>query len=200
MIFFREHKARIELHKRPETASRFFFVRLRAHFQGNPEALSGMILNLKAVDEAMKAVLEPGLSGSTYREILKRASDSLQRTFPKHFDSLTLQTSSFSLTLRRGQFVACYPLVMRLGSSQKWTERRLILGTTRPLPARWRREFQQRSWESLHDCVMFLKKLKGPVINVQMERLEQGGWEQCSWESSDNLARALAHGGAGFRI
>ncbi|MFN8791099.1 MAG: hypothetical protein ACK5Y2_06550 [Bdellovibrionales bacterium] len=199
MIFFREHQARIELQKKPETGSRAFFARLRAHFHGKPEALSGMILNLKDVDEAMKALLGKGLKGATFREILEQVSTSLLRAFPNHFDSLTLHASTFSLTLRKGQFVACYPLIVRLGSSRKWTERRLILGTTKPLRAPWRREFQQRSWESFDDCVMFLKKLKGPVINAQMERLEQGGWEQCLWESSDNVSRALAYGSSGFR-
>lgn len=185
MIFFREQRSLIKFRENPADNPQGFFMRIRADFRGPVEPESGMILNLVTVDQGLQEALLQNSETSDLKSLLLGISKALQTRFSNQFHSVTVKCPSFSLTLESGKWFYQYRTRSWFQLDFGWAQRRVVLTSSQPISRKWRRSFKVQRWSHFDECVKALKNLKGPLIDVQIERPEWGGWERWYFEEQN---------------
>lgn len=180
MIFFRERRILLRFKKNPGDTPQGFFVRVRADFEGSIDPKSGMVLNLVDVDRALKTVLSKDVIYRSRFHAVRTLSKDLKNIFPKHFKTLSLKSRSLTLSLTNEKVIYQYQFSTRFKEPNSVNQRLMRIKSETPLKSAWRKSFRHMTWLDVKECVRTLKGLKAPVIDVEIERPELGGWERWS--------------------
>lgn len=178
MIFFREHRFLVRTQKNPDQPVQGFFMLMRADFKGPIDGDSGMILNLKDVDQIMKKVMKSDLVYKSHRHFIISFWKSLKNNFPRHIKTLRLSYKGQSWIYDGDSWAYIYKTSSRFADSQIEISRQVVFETRTPLKPAWIKLFRSRVWKSPESCAQSLKLLNAPLKHVQIERPEWRGWER----------------------
>lgn len=178
MIFFRERRVLIRLRKSPEQPIRGFFMGLRVELEGTPNPQSGMIVNLKVMDEAFDAFLNHSEIDTSRSAFARRAAQFFKKMFPGYFRRLLLICESSTLGFDGANFRYIYRLPCDFYQDLVYLRRNCIIESLRPLSRKNLDQLRSQPWESSEMFLQGLKKLKAPLISAQIELPELRGWQK----------------------
>jgi len=155
-----------------------FFMFIRADFKGPIDVESGMVLNLKDVDQVMKKVMKSDLVYKSHRDFLISFWKSLKNHFPRYLKVLQLTYKGQSWNYDGKAWSYIYRTNSCFAESQNEVTRQVVLESAAPLKPAWIKLFRSRVWKSPESCVQSLKLLNVPLKHVQIEKPEWRGWEK----------------------